>query len=226
MIGRRKAASVLLAVALAAAGCEGSGGNDPPPEATGGSPTPGGSPWAARTVEPAPGTPKGWQTFASDAIGIRFAYPAVAGSITESPTGVRHSWIVRRTDRCNARAECRAYEFAAVNAGCPESAPWPTFAHRWAERGSARQIFTCEGRNAFPLPRALRTIDRADGLRGIIYDANVWFGRQSRVPGAIAAVLNFPAGYHDRYRAVAFYFDDPVSLDVVERVLELVALTR
>lgn len=213
-----------LAIALLLGACEGGGGDEPdlPPTPGGTQTTPGPSVYAASVP-----TPKGWREYTYPSIGLRFAYPPLPGSVAENSRaadGVRHSWIIRRTDRCNPRGECRAYEFAAVNDGCPESAPWPTFAHRWIETQTAHTISTCAGKDSFPLKKALRTVERPDGLRGIVYDANVWFG-DARVPGAIAAVLNFPAAYHDRYEAVAFYFDDPISLDTVETLLKTVTLT-
>ncbi len=210
--------------------CDSGRSDEALPPVGSGTPTVSGSPTAGKTIfAPSIPTPKGWREYSLSSLGLRFAYPPLAGKISEntrSASGVRHSWIIRRSDRCNPRGECRAYEFAAVNDGCPDSAPWPTFAHRWRETANAHTISTCAGKDSFSFPNALRTMERPDGLRGIIYDANEWFGADARVQGAVAAVLNFPNGYHDRYEAVAFYFDDPLRLDTVETVLKLVALTR
>ena len=52
----------------------------------------------------------------------------------------------------------------------------------------------------------------------------VHVGSRRKIPGALAAVLNFPKGFHKRYEAIAFYFEDPTPLDTVENVLRLVAL--
>lgn len=225
----RRVGLLCLAIALLLAACEGGGGDEAgPPPVAGGTRTTPGAPVPTKTAYAASvPTPKGWREYAYPSIGLRFAYPPLAGSVRENSRaaeGVRHSWIIRRSDRCNPRGECRAYEFAAVNDGCPDSAPWPTFAHRWIETETRHRISTCAGKNSFPLKKALRTVERPDGLRGIVYDANFWFG-DARVPGAIAAVLNFPDGYHKRYEAVAFYFDDPIPLDDVETLLKLVTLT-
>lgn len=221
----RSIATVLLAVVLAAAGCKSGGGSDPPVAATTGSQLPVTTPSPARTVAPVPGTPKGWRTYVYKAAGLRFSFPPLKGIVTESGatgSGVRHAWSIRRSDLCDPRGICRTYEFAAVNDGCPASAPWPTFAHRWTETAQKHLISTCAGKNSFEIV-ARRVVERPDGLRGVIYDANQWFG-DAKIAGAMAAVLDFPKDFHDRYEAIAFYFEGPISLSAIETVLRLVKL--
>ncbi|MGH2784286.1 MAG: hypothetical protein ACRDJ1_03430 [Actinomycetota bacterium] len=221
--GSMKIVGVVLALLLCA--CEGGGrstSSDPDPTVTA---TDIDRPVPAKTLPAVPGTPKGWRTYTYSALGLRFSYPPLKGTVTESSataSGVRHAWSIRRADRCDPRGVCRTYEFAAVNDGCPESDPWPTFAHRWTETAEKQVIATCAGKSSFEIT-ARRVIERPDGLRGVIYDANQWFG-DAKVPGALAVVLDFPKGYHDRYEAVAFYFEDATSLSAIETVLRLVKL--
>lgn len=226
----RRIAVAFVVLAFAAAGCEGPGrvrDPSPTPGATAISPgaTPGTTP--AKTAAAVPGTPKGWKTYSFPAIGLRFAYPPLEGTVgesTASKSGPRRAWVQRRTDLCDPRGNCRTFEFAAVNDGCPDAAAWPTFAHRWTETASSHRISTCAGKNSFAVD-ALRTIERPDGLVGIVYDANAWFPAGEKIDGALAAVLNFPAGYHDRFEAIAFYFEDGASVAIAETVLRLVRLT-
>ena len=228
-VTRRTAA--LIAIVFALIACGGGGDRDddaaPSPGASSKSPgsgTPGAAP--AKTVAAAPGTPKGWRTYSVSSIGLRFAYPPLKGSVTESTasdTGPRRAWSIRRSDRCDPRGNCRTYEFAAVNDGCPDAAPWPTFAHRWIETATTHRLSTCAGKSSFAID-ALRTVERPDGIKGIIYDANLWFAGGEKIEGALAAVLDFPKGFHPRFEAIAFYFEDKTSLATVETVLRLVRL--
>jgi hypothetical protein len=216
-------------VVLALVGCEGPGRVPDPPASPGGTTTSPGTSAAApaKTVAGVPGTPKGWRTYTFPSIGLRFAFPPQKGVVTESTastSGPRRAWSIRRTDLCDPRGNCRTYEFAAVNDGCPDAEPWPTFAHRWIETAQSHRISTCAGKNSFAVD-ALRTIERPDGMRGIIYDANEWFPADAKMAGALAAVLDFPDGYHVRFEAIAFYFEGKTPLATVETVLRLGRLT-
>lgn len=219
---------LLAALTLIAAACSDStpnstGSPTPTPTASG-SPTPTAPP-------PPPATsaikaPKGWKTFSYQK--IAFAYPPLAGTVkaaSDGETGPRHAWTIRRSDLCDPRGTCRSYEFAAVNDGCPGTDGWPTFAHRWIQSGGTHSVSTCAGKDSFGI-KPLRIVTRSDGLKGVIYDANVWFTSKAdaKIPGALAAVLNFPKGFHKSYEAIAFYFEDPTPLDTVETVLRTVAL--
>jgi hypothetical protein len=184
-------------------------------------PTPSASPKA-----PAIKAPKGWKTFSYQT--IAFAYPPLPGAVTaasDGETGPRYAWTIRRSDRCDPRGTCRSYEFAAVNDGCPGTEGWPTFAHRWIQSVEKHSVSTCAGKDSIEI-NPLRIVTRADGLKGVIYDANVWFASKAdaKISGALAAVLNFPKGFHERYEAIAFYFEDPTALDTVETVLRSVSL--
>ncbi|MGH2726779.1 MAG: hypothetical protein ACRDKS_07355, partial [Actinomycetota bacterium] len=91
------------------------------------------------------------------------------------------------------------------------------------ESGGTHTVSRCEGVDPIEI-QPLRVVSRPDGLRGVIYDANVWFPKGSSIPGAIAAVLNLPKGFHPNYEALALYFEDPTSLDAIEHALKLVRL--
>ena len=221
----RRTVATLALLALVGA-CGGSGGDrsanpiesSPAPSAIGSTPAPSAAP---KTIK----APKGWKTFSYRT--ISFAYPLPPGTVKEvsnGEDGPRHGWIVERSDLCDPRGTCRSYEFAGVNDACPDAVPWPTFAHRWIVSGSQNQISTCAGKDRLDVA-PLRVVERPDGLRGIIYDANEWFSKDRKIPGALAAVLNFPAGFHKNYEAIAFYFEDPTPLETIEQVLRLVTLS-
>lgn len=219
---RRAAIAVLLALLAACAGSAGDGSANPvetsPAPSTAGT-TPVSSP-TTKPIKP----PKGWRVFSYRT--ISFAYPVPPGTVKEvsdGKGGPRHGWRVERSDLCDPRGTCRTYEFAAVNDGCPPTALWPTFAHRWLASGSMHEVSICAGKDRIDVT-PLRVVERPDGLRGIIYDANEWFSKDQKIAGALAAVLNFPKGFHRNYEAIAFYFEDPTPLDTIEQVLELVAL--
>ena len=84
---------------------------------------------------------------------------------------------------------------------------------------------TCAGAQSLEI-RPLRIVARSDGFQGVIYDANAWFPHDQQIPGALAAVLNFPARSHPSYEAISFYFEDPTPLDSIETVLRTVTLHR
>ncbi len=168
--------------------------------------------------------PKGWKTFSYRT--IAFAYPLPPGTVKEASDGEdgpRRGWTVKRSDLCDPRGTCRSYEFAAVNDGCPGTDAWPTFAHRWLMSGSKHELSTGAGKGRIEI-EPIRIVERPDGLRGIVYDANAWFPKDRKIEGALGAVLNFPAGYHKNYEAIAFYFEDPTPLETIEQVLRLVRL--
>lgn len=230
MTHRLRTGSYLLIAALTimAAAC-----SDKTPR-SGGSPTPtptptaSGSPTPPSSSSPAPAikAPKGWKTFSYQK--LAFAYPPLAGTVkaaSDGETGPRYAWTIKRSDLCDPRGACRSYEFAAVNDGCPGTDGWPTFAHRWIRDGAKHSVTTCEGKTSVKIS-PLRIVTRTDGLSGVIYDANAWFTSKgdAKIPGALAAVLNFPKGFHKNYEAIAFYFEDPTSLDTIETVLRVVTL--
>ncbi|MEX2554467.1 MAG: hypothetical protein WEB06_02420 [Actinomycetota bacterium] len=231
MTHRRRTGPYLLVAALMviAAACSdstpGSAGSASPTPVGSGSVTPAPSPSPAAPAA-AIKAPNGWRTFAYQT--IAFAYPPLPGTVSaasDGETGPRYAWTIRRSDRCDPRGTCRSYEFAAVNDGCPGTEGWPTFAHRWIQSGGKHSVSTCAGKDSFEI-KPLRIVTRPDGLSGVIYDANAWFVSKAdvRIPGALAAVLNFPKGFHARYEAIAFYFEDPAALDTIETVLRAVTL--
>ncbi|MGH2726777.1 MAG: hypothetical protein ACRDKS_07345 [Actinomycetota bacterium] len=175
---------------------------------------------------PPPSVPAGWNAYAFEEPNVWFAYPPLVGNTTRdghpADGGRRFSWAIERTDRCD-QGVCRSYEFAAVNNGCPSSDGWPTYVHEWIEENGKYLLNSCTGTDAFEI-EPLRVVVRPDGLRGIIYDASVWLSPESGIDGARAAVLNFPAGFHPEFEAIAFYFEDPTPLDTIEQVLKLVRL--
>jgi hypothetical protein len=222
----RRAGLIVVSVALVAAACtspKGDGLVRPSPT----SPPAAASTTAAPSKAPLPAIqpPKGWKVFAHQT--IAFAYPPLPGTVkgaSNGETGPRYAWTIKRSDLCDPRGACRSYEFAAVNDGCPGTEGWPTFAHRFIQSGFESFISTCAGKDSFHI-EPLRVVTREDGLKGVVYDANEWFGKNDpKIEGALAAVLNFPKGFHKRYEAIAFYFEDPTPLDTVESVLRLVRL--
>jgi len=228
----RRRTSTYLAIALmvVAAACSdstpGSAGSESPTPNGSGSVTPAPSPSPSAPLAAAIKAPKGWRTFSYQT--IAFAYPPLPGAVTaasDGETGPRYAWTIRRSDRCDPRGTCRSYEFAAVNDGCPGTEGWPTFVHRWIQSVEKHSVSTCAGKDSIEI-NPLRIVTRADGLKGVIYDANVWFASKAdaKISGALAAVLNFPKGFHKRYEAIAFYFEDPTALDTVETVLRSVSL--
>lgn len=223
--GRRNGACLLVAMlALVTSACSDTASPLPGTAST--------SPPASGSTKPASSTqatraPKGWKTFAYQT--IAFAYPPLPGTVrvaSDGESGPRHAWTIRRSDTCDPLGHCRTYEFAAVNDGCPGTEGWPTFAHRWIQIGGKDLLSTCQGKDPFQI-EPIRVVRRPDGLKGVIYDANEWFTSKQdvKIEGALAAVLNFPNGFHKNFKAIAFYFEDPVPLVTVETVLRLVKLT-
>ncbi len=172
--------------------------------------------------------PSDWATYENSGLGLSFRYPRMPGAV-ETESGVygskrdRFAWAVTRSDDCRDNV-CRSYEFAALNDDCPPTEGWPTYAHEWYERGGRYYVNSCHGTDPFEVSPT-RVVSRSDGIRGIIYDANVWFDPQ-RIPGAVAAVLNLPTGYHPSFEAIAFYFEDPTPTRDIELVIRSVRLSR
>lgn len=220
---------MLLALALVVVAACNSGGENAarPSPSTPGSPASSTSAPPATTPSAPVAVPRGWRKLAHPDAGIVFWFPPLPGKLGQgvdaTADGPRFRWTIKRSDLCDPRGMCRAYEFAAVNDGCPGNTHFPTLAHRWKESGGKHSISRCDGGDSFAIT-PLRIVTRADHLHGVIYDANVWFPKGQKIPGALAAVLNFPKSFHPNFEAIAFYFEDATSLDVIETVLRLVKL--
>jgi hypothetical protein len=216
--------ATLLTIAFLSSACA----SEQPPRGAATSTPKAGEASRSPSVTESPAIPADWASYENSELGLSFRYPRIPGTV-ETESGVygserdRFAWAVTRSDDCRDNV-CRSYEFAALNDDCPPTEGWPTYAHEWYERGGRYYVNSCHGTDPFEVS-PIRIVTRSDGLRGIIYDANVWLD-PGRITGALAAVLNLPTGYHPNLEAIAFYFEDPTPTGDVELVIRSVRLSQ
>lgn len=165
--------------------------------------------------------PSDWQRLESKEAGIAFAFPPLPGNVEAyfrpgSDSGTTFGWEIARSDVEPAYT----YSFAGgVSKDFGEGREgWVTDVYRWAREGTS---FLLEPYRFKINP--IKVVPRDDRLLAVIFDPD---GLGSNPGVAKAAVLNFPDGYDGRFGAVAFYFHDPTSIEMIETVIRSVTFTR
>lgn len=147
--------------------------------------------------------------------GVSFAFPPAGGSITyrvaRADGGASYGWTFERAGVDIPFAGSATPDLAV------EPRLQPTDASGWSRSGGAYRVTYPGGFK--PVVHPIRVVARPDGLVGLVFDAAEFWGDDDVPQHDRIAVLNFPAGQHAEFTAIAFYFLDETWIEDIALVI-------